>query len=132
MTRLLLDSGANIEAKDKDGRTPLYHAVLKEYLNVFILLLERGADIEAKDKSNQAPIDYAKGSIKTILKKRKSFLLHIDKNGNTALHNAIRNGEVQNALIYVRNGVALDMIDREGNAPLHLAIIYKFDVVSKA
>ena len=132
MTRLLLDSGANIEAKDKDGRTPLHHAVLKEYLNVFILLLERGADIEAKDKSNQAPIDYAKGSIKTILKKRKSFLFHIDKNGNTALHNAIRTGEVQNALIYVRNGVALDMIDREGNAPLHLAIIYKFDVVSKA
>jgi len=50
---ILLDSGADINAKNEAGRTPLLEAI---YLGTFEqaeLLLEKGADCEAKDNNNK-------------------------------------------------------------------------------
>lgn len=44
--RILLDAGgADIDARDRDGRTPLYHAVLARRAANVELLLARGADV---------------------------------------------------------------------------------------
>ncbi|KAH8652847.1 hypothetical protein BGZ61DRAFT_511129 [Ilyonectria robusta] len=49
--KLLLEKGADVEAKDKDyGRTPLWWAAEKGHEAVVKLLLDKGADVEAKDK----------------------------------------------------------------------------------
>lgn len=135
MVKLLLEKGMYIEAKDKNAQTALHIAVLKDHINMVSLLLDKGADIEAMDKSNQTPIDYTKGSIKTILNKRKRLLSNIDEKGNTVLHRAIisnRKKDIQNALIYIGNGVALDTQNKYGNTLLHLAIMNRLVHVSKA
>lgn len=49
MIRLLVELGADIKAKDKDGRTVLYWATLEENKAMVRLLVELGADIESKD-----------------------------------------------------------------------------------
>jgi ankyrin repeat protein len=48
MANLLLDRGADINAKEPGGMTPLFHAVLAGDCATVELLLERGADINAK------------------------------------------------------------------------------------
>ncbi len=55
--RALLDAGANIEALDDDGRTPLLWAAA-ETMNpeILQLLLARGARIEAKDSEGQTAL----------------------------------------------------------------------------
>ena len=64
--RLLLDYGAYTEARDKDGKTPLFHVSYPEaedefkeaevYSEVVDLLFEYGADINAIDNYGNTPI----------------------------------------------------------------------------
>jgi ankyrin repeat protein len=46
---LLLRCGADINAKDFDGRTALFEAALSGHLKVVAILLERGADTHVRD-----------------------------------------------------------------------------------
>jgi ankyrin repeat protein len=54
--RRLLDSGANIEAKDEEGDTPLIRAASFGQTETFELLLERGAKINVRDKRGMTPL----------------------------------------------------------------------------
>ncbi|KAK6855663.1 hypothetical protein PG995_007814 [Apiospora arundinis] len=56
VAQLLLDSGANIEARDNDDRTPLWMAVLSRHTSVVELLIKRGADIEAREEDGRTPL----------------------------------------------------------------------------
>lgn len=57
LVRLLLDSNANIEAKDSDGQTPLFYAV--GHIGVVRLLLARGANPNTRDKYGRPPLSRA-------------------------------------------------------------------------
>jgi ankyrin repeat protein len=46
---LLLENGADIEAKNKNGITALMYAAALGTMQICILLLENGADIDAKN-----------------------------------------------------------------------------------
>ncbi|KFY83553.1 hypothetical protein V498_07984, partial [Pseudogymnoascus sp. VKM F-4517 (FW-2822)] len=46
VVKLLLEKGAKLESKDKDGRTPLSYAVEKGHEAIVKLLLEKGAELE--------------------------------------------------------------------------------------
>ena len=69
LVELLLARGANLEAVDQDGNTPLHDAAAQsagsygwpvEFLvEVVELLLNRGADPEATNNSGQTPLDVA-------------------------------------------------------------------------
>lgn len=59
MVRSLLNSGANIDAQDKGGRTPLHCAYTAE---VAFELLNRGADDSLKTCSGLRAIDMSRGS----------------------------------------------------------------------
>ena len=62
---LLLDRGANIETKDKDGLTPLMIAAKWGKTETVELLLDRGANIETKDKDGLTPLMIAAEWVKT-------------------------------------------------------------------
>jgi ankyrin repeat protein len=85
IAKLLLESGAMIEAKCPSGRTPLHTAA--DYLNerIIELLLDHGADIMARD--NQ---------------------------GMTALHYAIKSGHLPSVVLLLERGGDLDATDNAG------------------
>ena len=61
---VLLGQGANINAKDNDGKTPLHWVVLMRYDDadeMAMVLLEQGANINAKDNNGSTPLHVAVG-----------------------------------------------------------------------
>eukprot|EP00299_Pterocystis_sp_00344_P019704 c9748_g1_i7.p1 GENE.c9748_g1_i7~~c9748_g1_i7.p1 ORF type:complete len:268 (+),score=63.97 c9748_g1_i7:336-1139(+) len=57
---LLVSRGAEVKAKNTDGRTPLHSAAYNGHLKVCEMLLLRGADVKARDKYGDTPLDDAK------------------------------------------------------------------------
>ncbi|WP_264687682.1 ankyrin repeat domain-containing protein [Wolbachia endosymbiont (group B) of Erynnis tages] len=59
LVKLLLDNGANIEAKNGEYQaTPLHGAVENYRIDVVKLLLNRGTNVNAEDKDNWTPLHY--------------------------------------------------------------------------
>ncbi len=54
---ILLDAGANINAKDAEGNTPLHIAAKKGYASKVQYLLSRGANPAIKNNQGQLPVD---------------------------------------------------------------------------
>ncbi len=54
--RNLLDKGADVNAPNEIGRTPLTFAALNLYDDVVTLLIDRGADLEAEDQVGCTPL----------------------------------------------------------------------------
>lgn len=52
---LLLSKGANINAQDADGNTPLHLAAIHGRMEVIDILLAKGVDTHAKNKAGQTP-----------------------------------------------------------------------------
>ena len=72
------EKGAQINAKDRDGLTPLHDAVKKGSLELVKLLVEKGAGIDAIDNNNETPFYRAnrenhKEIAKYLLEKKKEI-----------------------------------------------------------
>ncbi|MFP4498897.1 MAG: ankyrin repeat domain-containing protein [Vulcanimicrobiota bacterium] len=93
--RILISSGADVNAKTKDGWTALSLASGRGTNELVVLLLEEGADIEAGDEN-----------------------LAI-----SPLRAAVINNRLETARILIENGVDVNRADLEyGKTPLHLAM----------
>ena len=139
LVKRLIEDGANITAKDKNGRTPLHIACLDEETAIADLLIERGADTCAKDDHGFTPLDYAiadgyygrsrvmedacfLGYIALAKKLIEHDGVHINaknKYGQTPLHLACDNFELVSALI--ARGADIKAKDNCDQTPLHLA-----------
>ena len=56
---MLLDRGAEDNAKDKNGSTPLHIAVSNGQKDIIELLIANGADVNARDKADHTPLSLA-------------------------------------------------------------------------
>jgi ankyrin repeat protein len=61
---VLLDAGADVNARDSRGRTALHAAAAQGYSDVAKFLVERGADLEAADADGVLPVDAALGKLR--------------------------------------------------------------------
>lgn len=93
--QVLLDSKANINAKDEHGWTPLHEAAYKGHKQVVTILLDAGADVNAEDKD-----------------------------GITALHLATKFSYNEIGLILLKNGAKVNVKSKiAGWTPLHYAAV---------
>ena len=67
--RIALNFGADVEAKNDAGWTPLHEASYRNHIAIAKLLLDTGADLEAKDNGGRTPLDMARSDeMKDLLK----------------------------------------------------------------
>ena len=62
VAQALLDGGADLEARDTLGETPLRRAVNCGKVEMVAFLLSRGADVHTKGKSGLSPWQVARGA----------------------------------------------------------------------
>lgn len=130
---VLLRNGANIEATDKSGCTPLLISAQYGHVEVVAFLLQKGANGKAVDDSWDTAFHWAayKGSIQVcglLLFREELAWTATDRYGQTPLHLASLRGHTTVVRYLLQEGTRqeckqlLFLKDKNGNTPLDLAI----------
>jgi ankyrin repeat protein len=121
----LLKKGADVNAKDNYGFTPLHDAAFFGRIEVVKLLIEKGANVNAKDNLGSTPLHLA-----AIIRRIEVVKLLIEKGANvnakdnvgwTPLHWAAFAGHIEVVKLLIENGAYVNATDNDGFTPLHLA-----------
>lgn len=125
----LINSGANVNIKNKKGESALFYAT-NDY-DIFNLLIENGADIEARNKQGQTLIFDVLTSILynqnwLQFKDALEYLLANDANleakdnrGSTPIHHAVNIANLDITKLMLDAGANLNAVDDDGNTALH-------------
>ncbi|XP_076435310.1 uncharacterized protein LOC143275219 [Babylonia areolata] len=126
ITRLLLRAGADVNAKDSDGCTPLMWAGRGGHTNTSKLLMEHGADVNAKDILGHTPLMCAvRGGHADTAKLLMEHGTDINtKNcaGHTPLMCAVRGGHTDTAKLLMEHGADINTKNSAGHTPLMCAV----------
>lgn len=122
---LLLENDANLlNVRDKQGMTPLHHAIDAGNSDISVYLIEGGADLNIKDrKFGGTPMHYAaaKGNLqiaRILIDRNNATLEERDVQQKTALLIACENGQPQMVKYLLDCGVDINVRDHLGLTPL--------------
>jgi ankyrin repeat protein len=92
VTKILLDSGADVNFPNADGATPLHIAAIKGHQETISILVKHGASPVARDRVGQTPLMFAAGAGHVEALERLAHLQvplsHRDVYGQSVLHHA--------------------------------------------
>jgi len=148
IVRLLLERGANVNAQDTSGKTPLMHAINSP--EATRMLLEHGANISMRDNQHSTALLQAYNSdVMKLLLKHGADANSVDNTGNPILSRVndpdlcaqfIAKGANVNAhdstgatplmrstsdkisMLLLTHGANVNARDKQGNMPLHSAV----------
>jgi uncharacterized protein len=137
----LIDRGANVNATNRDGKTPLHLAVYRTYWSpddtaakqsIIIFLIAKGANVNAKDNDGNTPLHLALpaeySSEKDTAISKIIMALLISKNAdvnaknndrNTPLHLTQKKEVVE---LLIANGADVNANNYRDNSPLNMAM----------
>jgi len=105
---VLLERGADIEARGNYDNTPLHTAIASDRLDVLVALLENGADIEARDDFGDTPLHNAsrasKPAIVEVLLDFGADIEARDNLDNTPLEEAAEHGDAATISVLLDRG----------------------------
>ncbi|MEG0194910.1 MAG: ankyrin repeat domain-containing protein [Stenotrophomonas sp.] len=114
--REALDAGADLEARDVQGRTALLLATHGNNVDAARELIEAGADVNAKDAMQDSAYLYAGArgldEILALTLAHGADLRSTNRYGGTALIPAAERGHVATVHALLRAGVAVDHVNR--------------------
>lgn len=137
IAKILIDAGADINAKDSRGRTPLHVSCETKAASIAELLIESGADINAGDGSGSTPLHTACGhQDTTIVKLLLLFQADIDIDARnsrdvTPLHVACKQMDGTNAQLLIHAGADVNLRDKDDQSPLHFACYHPESTVAE-
>lgn len=113
---VLLDAKANIEAPERQGKTPLAIACEGKDLEVVTMLVERGANVNVRDQIGGSPLLWASGlgtpeMVKYLISKGAEVNV-VDVNGMTPLLWASGIGGSETVAVLLSAGADVEVADR--------------------
>uniref|UniRef100_A0A803QH44 Uncharacterized protein n=1 Tax=Cannabis sativa TaxID=3483 RepID=A0A803QH44_CANSA len=146
--RVLVESGADKDARSRDGRTALYRAAANGDRSMVGMLIQMGADPTIRNDRGRSALDVARdkrhSEVVEVLERGEEVLMaarrgdteclelllktgaiinYRDLYGLTALHVAAMKGHEDVLAMLVEFGGDLDSRDDEGHSPLHSAVV---------
>lgn len=129
--QVLLQYGANIEATDVSGQTPLATAAEKDggIFSMVQLLLGIGSNVHTTDKFGQTPlmravehsyISQSTNVVETLLE-HGSSVNATDHHGRSPLHFLCPDAQVEICELLLDHGANVNLPDDNGETPLHVA-----------
>jgi ankyrin repeat protein len=133
---LIIKGGANVNAKDKDGTTPLYWAAYYGHTAVAEMLLKSGPNLNVKiNLFGYTPLHLAASNGHTaVVELLLKFGANVDEKdlyGNRPLHYAALNGHTAVAEMLLKSDSNVDVKNNTGMTPLHLAAQRGYTVVAE-
>lgn len=125
--KINLTSGANVNLKDKDGRTPIFYAVWSGNVGIVQNLIKEGASTNIRDILGVTPVTYAFSNghhevVKILLEAGGSTLADTDV-GTRLLISAIHKSQQQVVKQLIEAGnTDVNARDKNGTTPLLLAV----------
>ena len=127
---LLIENGANVNAKDGFDNAPLHYAGYNDASAIAFLLIQNGADVNAKNNSNTTPLHEAARSnapgVAVLLIDSGADVNAKDNDNQTPLHEAAESGydAIEVASLLIANGANVNAKYLGGVTPLHGAAVY--------
>jgi ankyrin repeat protein len=125
MCDYLLNCGANINIKGRDGLTPLLMASMEKDTSMVYYLVTKKAETNAMDASGRTLLHMATYSnspeMIDLAMKHITDINTKDNNGNTPLITAILNGKMESVKVLLSKNADITIEDKNGNNALKLA-----------
>jgi ankyrin repeat protein len=122
VVKLLLNNGAELEAKSNDGPTPLLSAASNGHAAIVKLLIDNGAELEAKDYYGWTALSLAANNghealVKLLLEKGAKLEAK-EVHAGTPLLLAASSGHMAIVKLLIDNGAELEAKSDDGRDPL--------------
>lgn len=119
----ILAEGADINAVDSSGRTPLIEASWGGHADIVKFLIEKGADINATDKSGFTALCRAAEEgyapiVSLLVQKGADVNVQGSVRGTTPLMLAAEKGHIKVLEVLVTSGAKVNMVDKYEETPL--------------
>lgn len=126
IVELLLDSQADITARDSNGDTPVHAAASNMSARTVQILLDRNPRVlNARNKLGESPLHRGASNgavdVVEVLLQKGARIDAKDNSGHAPLHVAAARNSPQVARILIMYGASLELRDRAGRTPLQVA-----------